>query len=153
MKRLLRSTGAALLLTLALFSAALCAVPLQLLTAEEAALPGARNLGFASALRNDGPAIAASDIEVPPGAASFPLEVAFRARDGAPVDIRTLKLECLKNTTIDLSVRVSPYADEEGVKVDNVSLPPGYYRFRVGIGDFKGRFSEKEFTVKVSVNY
>lgn len=152
MKRSLKLAGAALLITLCLFSAALAAAALQLLTAEEAARPEAKNFGFAAALRNDGPSITAKDLEVPPGQ-TFPLAVAFTAKDGTPVDIETLKLECLKSTPIDLTARVKPHAGKEGVKVDNVSLPPGYYRFRVAISDIKGRFSEKEFLVKVSVNY
>jgi len=153
MKKSLKMAGAALLLALFLFSAGFCATPLQLLTTEEAALPEAKNFGFAAALRSDGPSITARDLEVPPGEGTFPLQVGFAAKDGTPVDIDTLKLECLKSSSIDLTPRIRPYADQDGVKVESISLPPGSYRFRVAISDFKGRFSEKEFTVKVSVNY
>jgi len=153
MRKFLKIAGAALLLTLSLFSAGFCATSLQLLTMEEAALPEAKNFGFAAALRNDGPSITARDLEVAPGSRTFPLHVGFAAKDGAPVDISTLRLECLKSSTIDLTPRIRPYADKDGVKVDSISLPPGSYRFRVAISDFKGRFSEKEFMVKVSVNY
>ncbi|HBA89713.1 MAG TPA: hypothetical protein DCZ75_17505 [Geobacter sp.] len=153
MEKILKVAAAALLVTLCLFSVALAAAPLQLLSLEEAARPEARNFGFAAALRNDGPTISARDLEVPPGQTTFPLAVAFTAKDGTPVDINTLKLECLKSTPVDLTARVKPYAGKEGVNVDHISLPPGSYRFRVAISDFKGRFSEKEFTVKVSVNY
>lgn len=153
MKRNLKIVGAALMFTLCLFSAAISASVLQLLTTEEAARPEGKNFGFAAALRNEGPAIAAKDLEVPAGQESFPLVVGFTAKDGTPVDVDSLKLECLKSNPIDLTARVKPYTDKEGVKIDNISLPPGYYRFRVAISDFKGRFSEKEFCVKVSVNY
>lgn len=153
MKRFLKITGAAILMGLLFCSAALCASPLQLLTVEEAALPEAKNFGFATALRNDGPSIRVRDLEVPPGEKTFPLEVAFDEKDSTPVDVSTLKVECLKNNTIDLTPRIRPYAGKDGVKVASVSLPPGAYRFRVGISDCKGRFSEKEFMVKVSVTY
>lgn len=153
MKRVLKIAAAAFLLSLSLFSAGFAAAPLQLLTMEEAALPEAKHFGFAAALRSDGPSITARDLEVPPGEATFPLEVGFAAKDGTPVDLDTLKVECLKSAAVDLTPRIRPYAGKDGVKVDSVSLPPGSYRFRVAISDFKGRFSEKEFTVKVSVNY
>ena len=152
MEKFLKIAGAALLLTLCIFSAGTCATTLQLLTGAEAALPKSKNFGFAAALRNDGPSISAKDLVLAPGE-TFPLVVKFVARDGASVDIDTLKLECLKSTTIDLTPRVREYADENGVRVDSISLPPGSYRFRVAISDFKGRFSEKEFCVKVTVNY
>jgi len=153
MKKYLSIAAAALLLTLSIFSAGICASSLQLLTMEEAALPESKNFGFAAALRNDGPSITARDLEVPPGERSFPLMLGFTPKDGAAVDLDTLKLECLKSTTIDLTSRIRPYAAKDGVKVDSISLPPGSYRFRVAISDFKGKFSEKEFTVKVTVNY
>ena len=153
MKKFLKITGAALLLTLCIFSAGTCAPSLQLLSMAEASLPEAKNFGFAAALRNDGPNISAKDLEVSPGEANFPLVLGFTAKEGAAVDLDTLKLECLKSTPIDLTARVRPYADKNGVRVDSISLPPGSYRFRVAISDFKGKFSEKEFTVKVSVNY
>jgi hypothetical protein len=153
MRRFLNIAGVILLLTLTLVQAGTCAATLQLLTMEEAALPEARNFGFAAALRNDGPSITARDLEVTAGDRTFPLQVAFAPRDGAQVDVNTLKLECLKSTNIDLTPRIKPYADKNGVKVDSISLPPGSYRFRVAISDFRGRFSEKEFTVRVTVNY
>lgn len=153
MKRFLTIAGVLFLLTLTLAHSGICAAPLQLLTLEEAALPEAKSFGFAAALRNDGPSITARDLEVAAGDRTFPLEVAFAPKDGSQVDVGTLKMECLKSTTIDLTPRIKPFADKNGVKVDSISLPPGSYRFRVAISDFMGRFSEKEFTVRVTVNY
>lgn len=122
--------------------------PLILLSAEEAAMPGYRSFGFASNPQQDGPAITAQSMEIEEGK-PFPLHVGFSPKEGSPVNLSTLKLECLKSTPIDLTARVLPYAHRDGVKVDRVSLPSGSYRFRVSVGDINGRFSEKEFTVNV----
>lgn len=125
------------------------AEPLVLLSAREAALPGSRSFGFATAPQQDGPVIAVENLDIQEGT-PFPLTVSFTPREGTPVNIDTLKLECLKITPIDLTPRILPHASREGVRIDSVSLPSGSYRFRVSIGDVNGRFSEKEFTVNVS---
>ena len=116
-------------------------------------MPEAKSFGFVTNLRNDGPTISVKDVEIGSGQQSFPLVIGFAAKEGGAVDVATLKLECLKSTPIDLTLRMKPYASRDGVKIDNVSLPPGSYKFRVAIGDANGRFSEKEFTVKVSMTF
>lgn len=122
--------------------------PLILLSAEEASMPGHRSFGFASSPQQDGPVITAQNVEIENGTA-FPLSIGFSPREGSPVNLATLKLECLKSTPIDLTARISPYAQSDGVRIDRVSLPSGSYRFRVSIGDVNGKFSEREFTVNV----
>lgn len=127
--------------------------PMALLTADEAALPAAKSFGFAKNLHNDGPAIAVEDMEIKVGRGVFSMVVNFTSKEGSPVDLTTLKLECLKSSTIDLTSRIRQYVDKDGIKIHSVALPDGMYRFRVSIGDVNGRLSEKEFTVKVSVAY
>lgn len=123
--------------------------PLVLLSAREAAMPGSRSFGFATNPQQDGPGITVENLEMEEGK-PFPLSVGFIPKEGSPVNIATLKLECLKISPIDLTARVRPYAGGDGVSIDRVSLPAGSYRFRVSIGDVNGRFSEKEFSVNVS---
>jgi hypothetical protein len=127
--------------------------PLLLLSDAEAALPGAKRFGFAASLRNEGPAITVEDMEIPSGREPFPMVVKFIPKDGHPVKIATLKLECLKTKPLDLTSRVMPYAGKDGIRIDRVSLPEGNYRFRISIGDYNGRFSEKDFTIRVSGNF
>lgn len=134
-------------------TAGIAAEPVMLLTMEEAALPGSKSFGFAAHGGDDGPAILVKDLEVGADRGTFSLKVGFAPKSGGDVDLATLKLECLKSSPIDLTPRVMPYAGREGIVIERVSLPPGSYRFRVAIGDFNGRLSEKEFTVKVSVTY
>jgi hypothetical protein len=153
MEKFLKIAAAVLLLTLWVVSDGTCAGALELLTREEAALPESKNFGFAAPLRDAGPAISVQDMEIGADRRSFPLVVGFAPKDGRPVDIVTLRLECLKSAPLDLTARIRPYAGKDGIKMDIVSLPPGFYRFRVAIGDCNGRLSEKEFTVKVSVTY
>jgi hypothetical protein len=125
---------------------------LTLLSAEEAAMPGDRSFGFASSPQQDGPVITAQNMEIENGT-TFPLTVSFSPKEGSPVNLATLRLECLKSTPIDLTARVAPYVQRDGVRVDRVSLPSGSYRFRVSIGDVNGRFSEKEFSVTVGATF
>jgi hypothetical protein len=126
--------------------------PLILLSAEEAAMPGCRSFGFASNPQQDGPFITVQNMEIENGK-PFPLTVGFSPQEGSPVNLATLKLECLKSAPIDLTVRVLPYTQREGIRVDRVSLPSGNYRFRVSIGDVNGRFSEREFSVNVGATF
>ncbi|GFO55627.1 hypothetical protein GMSM_26340 [Geomonas sp. Red276] len=151
MRSLTRITMAVLLLLLPMAGAAFGSGTVELLTAQEAARPDSRVYGMAERLPADGPEIWVSDLEVPAAAPTFPLVVRFTEKGEVPVDAATVRLECLKNNPIDLTPRIRPYAGKQGISIQNVSLPPGIYRFRVAIGDVKGRFSEKEFTVKVSV--
>lgn len=127
--------------------------PVALLTADEAALPAAKSFGFAKNLHSDGPEIAVEDMEISTGRGPFPMVVNFIPRNGIPVDTATLKLECLKSSTIDLTPRIEQYVDKDGIKIDNVALPDGIYRFRISVGDINGRLSQKEFTIKVFVAY
>ncbi|MCM0083508.1 hypothetical protein L4X63_18130 [Geomonas sp. Red32] len=151
MRSLTRITMAVLLFLLTTAAAALASGPVQLLTVQEAALPDSRVYGMAERLPSDGPEIWVSDLEVPAAAPTFPLVVRFAEKGDVPVDAATVRLECLKSNPIDLTPRIRPYAGKQGISLQSVSLPPGLYRFRVAVGDVKGRFSEKEFTVKVSV--
>lgn len=125
--------------------------PLDLLTPAEAALPAAKAYGFAGRERYDGPAIA---VESPPqeGAetAGTSLKIRFTPRQGERVDLASVKVECLKETPIDLTPRLKPYVTASGVSVEKVRMPEGLYRFRVSVADYQGRLSEKEFTVNVS---
>lgn len=125
---------------------------LTLLTDEEAARPAAKNYGFSEALKEDGPAISAKDLEIS-GAEPFQFSIAFTPRDRVEVDLSTLKITCTKADPIDLTPRLQTFATAKGIFVDKTILPEGLYRFRVGIGDYQGRLSQKEFTLNVSYKY
>jgi hypothetical protein len=124
---------------------------LDLLSPEEAARPAAKAYGFASQERSEGPIISVvSPIEDAEEGPISALRVKFTPRAGDRVDLTSIKLECLKETPLDLTPRIRPYLTRDGINAEKVRLPEGIYRFRVGIADYQGRFSEKEFTVKVS---
>ena len=124
---------------------------LDLLSPEEAARPAAKAYGFASRERSEGPVISVeSPVEDADEGPVSALRIKFTPRAGDRVDLTSLKLECLKETPLDLTPRIRPYLTSDGINAKKVRLPEGIYRFRVGIADYQGRLSEKEFTVKVS---
>lgn len=128
--------------------------PLELLTAEEAAGPTAKVYGFAARERSDGPAIV---IDTPQqdgeDTAVTKLRIKFIPRQGNRVDLATLKVECLKETPIDLTPRIKPYLTDSGISVKRVRAPEGVYRIRVTVADYLGRLSEKEFALNVSGSF
>ena len=125
--------------------------PLELLTAKEAALPMAKTYGFAARERSDGPVIV---IESPSQdgdkLAGASLRIKFVPRLGEKVDLKTLRLECLKEHPVDLTQRIKPYVTPQGISVDKVRIPDGIHRFRVSIADYQGKLSEKEFVMSVT---
>lgn len=127
------------------------AEPLELLTAEEAARPAIKSYGFASRERADGPAIVVeSPLQDGEEVAVTSLRIKFISRPGDGIDLATLKVECLKETPIDLTPRLKSYATINGISLEKFRVPEGLYRFRVSVADYQGRLSEKEFTVNVS---
>jgi len=126
---------------------------LALLSPEEAAQPAEKSFGFAGNLASEGPYISVPEEAEALAQQEFKLAIDFAPKDGSEVLPSTVKLECLKENPIDLTERVLPYASKEGLLIDKVALPPGLYRFRVSIGDVKGRMSEKDFTIKVTVKF
>ena len=124
---------------------------LDLLTEEEAAQPAAKSYGFSSRERSDGPIIEVENptLDAEEGKLTA-LRIKFAPKAGEGVNLETLKVECLKQKNIDLTLRIKPYAKNDGIYVEKFKMPAGSYHFRVGVGDYQGRFSEKEFTVTVS---
>jgi hypothetical protein len=124
---------------------------LQLISPEEAALPDAKTFGFSGRAVSGGPEITVeSPLEGAEQSSAINLRITFTPHDTEIVALSTLKLEYLKQTPLDLTLRIKPFASGNGVSANKVKLPPGLHRFRVSITDSSGRFSEKDFTVLVS---
>ena len=124
---------------------------LQLLSPDEAAAPGAKQFGFSGKASHDGPGITIeSPGEVNQKEGITTLKIRFEPQKADGIDLNSIKLECLKQNPIDLTERIKPYANENGVQADRVKLPLGRHRFRISVADQKGRLSEKDFTILVS---
>jgi len=125
---------------------------LELITTEEAATPELppSALHIDVALPGEGPEV---DVLTPENGKPYkpPVEISIRfiPKDGADIDLSTLKVEYLKFITIDLTKRVRPYATKEGIEIPKTSLPSGTHTIRLTIGDVSGGITRRIFYVKV----
>ena len=71
------------------------------------------------------------------------LKVRFETTPDAPVDIRSLKVTYLRLLGIDITDRVRPYVNENGIEVDNVEIPPGEHRIELEIKDRQGHDTDE----------
>lgn len=126
-------------------------VAVNLLTEEEASLQEAKDFGFAAEdMPKDGPNIKVlspdrdRDLQSP-----FKLAVRFEPRPGSKVDLSTLRVECLKIITVDLTSRVRPYVTSNGINMENVKIPAGNHRIRVSVADTVGNVTVEIFNIRV----
>ncbi len=130
-----------------------------LITPEEAALPpapaDARQLGGGAPFDiGREPLQTGPDVNVvTPGAgdpSKSPLQIVVEFKpNGAPVDFSTLKVVLLKFFNIDITDRVLPYADSDGIHVPDAKLPSGEHTIRITVGDKDGGVTEAEVIIKV----
>lgn len=134
-----------------------------LITPEEAAAPGApaNNIGSGEITsRSLSPFEVSREVDlgpviqvVKPSAdkiESTPVEVSVKfAPRSAPVDISTLKVQVVKLVPIDITDRIRPYADIEGIHIPDAKLPSGEHKVRISLADKEGGLTRKEMTVTV----
>lgn len=122
----------------------------QLITEEEAKLPppkGAVEVQQRGILR--GPKV---EFVSPGDAASSPLRLVlkFQSYGGAKVDPDSVKVIFLRTPNVDLTPRVKPFVQADGINMQDAELPPGEYTVRVDIKDSDGRPGTAVFTLKVA---
>jgi hypothetical protein len=122
----------------------------QLITADEAKLPppkGAIATDRRGILR--GPRI---EVVSPSGASHSPLRLAlkFLSFGGATINMDSLKVTYLRTPNVDLTPRVKPFVQADGVDMPQAELPPGQYMVRVDVQDSDGRPATTSFTLTVS---
>lgn len=145
MKRhiLLGFIGAGLLL-----SGASRATPL--ITEEEAKLPPPK--GAIAADRRGimrGPKV---EFVSPGDAVNSPMRLVlkFESYGGAKIDPESVKVIFLRTPNVDLTSRVKPFVQSDGINMQDAELPPGEYTVRVDIKDSDGRPGTTIFTLKVA---
>ena len=122
----------------------------QLITAEEAKLPppkGAIAADRRGILR--GPKvefISPGDTVSPP----MRLQVKFESFGGAKIDPETVKVLFLRTPNVDLTPRLKPFIQPDGINMQDAELPPGEYMVRVDIKDSDARPGTTSFTLKVA---
>ena len=131
-----------------LVSGATQATPL--ITKEEAELPppkGAIAADTRGILR--GPRV---EIISPNEASHSPLrlQLRFESFGGAKINIDSVKVIYLRTPNVDLTPRVRPFIQADGIDMPDAELPPGEYLVRVDVKDSDGRPGSARFTLKVS---
>ena len=169
MKRRLRSFGTtrtrdaawrrAVLLWLSALGFALPLAPapaaqaFELVTPDEAALPA----GEAPSLVMRGSPLRRPSILVvspPPEAglmhSPIDLKLRFHAFGGAEIDPESVVVTYLKQPTIDVTQRITPYITASGIAIDKVDVPPGAHQFWIEVKDKSGRVGAAEFSFQVA---
>jgi hypothetical protein len=122
----------------------------QLITEEEAKLPPPK--GAVAADRRGilrGPKV---EFVSPGDSVSSPmrLQLKFESFGGAKIDPESVKVTFLRTPNVDLTPRVKPFVQADGINMQDAELPPGEYTVRVDIKDSDGRPGTAIFTLKVA---
>jgi hypothetical protein len=145
-----------LTLTCAAVFGAVTAMPIPvraapLITAEEAALPPQKGAVLNSGRGiTRGPKIQVPDAET--GAQTSPMrfQVKFQTFGGSSIDLEALKVTYLKTPVVDLTPRIKPFAQPNGIDMPDAQLPPGDHLVRVDIKDSDGRAASMSFLLKIT---
>jgi len=74
-------------------------------------------------------------------AEGFPLKVSFVARGGAMIDMKSLRVEYLKEPPIDLTSRLVRHFRANSIEITQAQVPPGKHLLRFTIADSENRES------------
>jgi hypothetical protein len=122
-----------------------------LITPQEAQLPPAKG-AFSVATRGitRGPRI--DYVSDPAGGLHSPirLQLKFESFGGAKIDPATLKVTYLKDPAVDLTDRVKPFVQADGIDMPDAILPPGDHTLRVDVKDSDGRVATSSIVLKVA---
>ncbi|WP_354083229.1 hypothetical protein [Bradyrhizobium sp. S3.3.6] len=88
----------------------------------------------------------------PTDAVSSPLrlQLKFESFGGAKINLESIKVTLLRSPNVDLTARVKPFIQADGINMQDAELPPGEYTVRVDIKDSDGRPGTSIFTLKVT---
>ena len=78
------------------------------------------------------------------------LQLKFESFGGAKINTDSVKVIYLRSPNVDLTPRVKPFIQADGIDMPETELPPGEYTVRVDVKDSDGRPGTASFTLKVS---
>lgn len=121
-----------------------------LITPDEAALAPAVDDGIRPRGLNDaGPGIEVvrpKEGEIVPN----PAEILIRfLPKTVTIDLSSLKVTLLKFIPIDLTDRLKPYVNPDGIAVKDAKVPAGAYRVRITLSDAQGKTSMREISFEI----
>jgi hypothetical protein len=123
----------------------------QLITQEEASLPppkGAAPLDRRGILRSPKVEVVSPNQAV--SNSPLRLRLKFESFGGAKIDPNSVKVVFLRTPNVDLTSRVKPFIEADGINMQDAELPPGEYTFRVDVKDSDGRPGTAIFTLKIA---
>ena len=139
--------GVGLVLAMCLSSFASAQV---LITPAEAALPPAKG-AVAVATRGISRGPKAEFIQPGESARSPTIfNVKFESYGGASIDLNTVKVTYLRSPSVDLTTRVKPFLQPNGIMMPSAELPPGDHLFRIDLMDSGGRAGTTNFVLKIA---
>jgi hypothetical protein len=80
----------------------------------------------------------------------FQLRLKFETFGGAKIDPSSVKITYLKNPSVDLTKRIGPITQGDGIDVAAAEVPPGTHHIRVNVKDSDGRAGSANFSLKVA---
>lgn len=120
-----------------------------LITADEAKLPPPKGaIPVASRGVTRGPKL---EIVSQTGVIRSParLQLKFQTYGGSKVDLNAVQATYLRTPNVDLTSRIKPFVDADGIDVPAAELPPGDHIVRIDIKDSDGRAATASFVLKV----
>jgi hypothetical protein len=116
------------------------AAAFELVTRREASLPD----DFSGTMRGGptrGPDILIRSPSVAGSLVRSPvvLKITFQAHGGAGIDRDSILVTYKKLPPVDITQRIKPYIQDDGIAIDEAELPPGAHRFQIEVRDTNGR--------------
>lgn len=132
-------------------------IPVTLITQAEALLPDMsaiqyENVGREIESKSDSTGPIIKVITPEEGKTYAPplnIELHFITKGLSEIDLSTLKVEYLKFLSIDITERVLPYVNKEGIKISNAKFPSGTHNLKITVGDKKGAVTIQKFTAVI----
>jgi hypothetical protein len=126
---------------------------MELITAQEAALPNAVGVNIELGLRGvtRGPRVLVISPAPDAGVVRSPLNLLlnFEAHGGAVIDPRSIKMTYLKKPAINLTQRLGDLITAAGIEVRSAQAPPGTHYIKVEVKDSAGRTGSTTFAIMV----
>jgi hypothetical protein len=138
---------ATLVVLLGVFVGPNIALPMQLISPEEASRPrvSARGPSFGR-----GPSV---DVASPRSdetvRAPIRVRILFVAHGGTQVDLRKARIVYMVDPLVDLTGRLKPYLTSDGLEIDEADVPPGSHQILIWLFDTDGNESKSyvDFTI------
>jgi hypothetical protein len=77
------------------------------------------------------------------------LQLRFQSFGGATIDPESVRIIYLRAPNVDLTPRVRPFVQSNGIDIPDAELPPGEYTVRVDVKDSQGHAGTTSFVLKV----